>query len=1040
MARILPLQADAISQIHSSKHITSIQDVVLALLENSLDAGSNKVGITVDFRRGGCSVDDNGSGIASAEFMADGGLGKMYHTSKHRSTVAEPLHGTSGTYLASLAALSLLSISSCKSEEEGNATLTMHQGKIIARQVAPVEETSYSTAQGTRVIVKDLFGNVPVRVKHRALTMDDSSKEDRTWHELKRSVVALLLAWHRPCSVKMRDVEAERKTVQLSAQHPAVSNALTERSLNNLGAWTKFDLRDALPVLVQAGLVPAEVRTTWIPISASSPKVSIKGAINLQPAPTKRCQFISIGIHPCRSDVAQGDLYDIVNKVFVNSSFGSVEDAGTPLDEVEKDRRKRDRRYKNDEYTQKQLHGRKGVDKWPMLVIQVNFNDKQQPRMNAENVNDGNVKAISDILEATVTQWLEAHHFRSRKRGRRKNQDQTGAAAPSSSPQVFDARSKSTFDEKASLSTPGLKRTRTTESASTSKKRRYVDIEGNTRRLNQERPASVPMPTTDFNSWSRIKSGKRNFYDQLWEKKRPPVSPGNTAGLTKTTFKPRFNLPPLDVGALSEPRKQSRDAKHSTPQSTTRRPPRPATEPWSSSDDYGSIDTEDLAVAVKLAERNLGAEGMANKSSAALHGSHQDDHEARADDSIEWTDPATKQVFRVNARTGVVLPTRPASRSNDTPRPPVHQPPTRRSAAINTFLTSVGQPLSLARRPRTATANTETSWLPGFLKEWDNPVFARQNEEAIPVASIDGPGLDAAELVDKRCNHHDHAKAFSEVGAGGTAQLTKSALRNARAVRQVDRKFILCRTSAGKPGSENDLLVLVDQHAASERVILERLLADICSSDRTTALLDKPIRFEVSAAEHQLLAQQTKRFADWGISYDLVRRQNEMTASQVRPPKEEHLLTVKSLPPAIAERCAQFPNLIVDLLRTEIWSPTTSMTKPSAPQAESEGEERPWLHRIGSCPKPLIDMLNSRACRSAIMFNDELSVAECEQLLADLSKCAFPFMCAHGRVSMVPLVKVGGIADGRGLFAQGEEERGFGGAFKKWRKDSGEQD
>lgn len=37
------------------------------------------------------------------------------------------------------------------------------------------------------------------------------------------------------------------------------------------------------------------------------------------------------------------------------------------------------------------------------------------------------------------------------------------------------------------------------------------------------------------------------------------------------------------------------------------------------------------------------------------------------------------------------------------------------------------------------------------------------------------------------------------------------------------------------------------------------------------------------------------------------------------------------------------------------------------------------------------------------MFNDELSVDQCRDLVQQLSLCTFPFQCAHGRPSIVPL-------------------------------------
>lgn len=41
------------------------------------------------------------------------------------------------------------------------------------------------------------------------------------------------------------------------------------------------------------------------------------------------------------------------------------------------------------------------------------------------------------------------------------------------------------------------------------------------------------------------------------------------------------------------------------------------------------------------------------------------------------------------------------------------------------------------------------------------------------------------------------------------------------------------------------------------------------------------------------------------------------------------------------------------------------------------------------------------------MFNDELTPEQCSDLVRQLAACAFPFQCAHGRPSMVPLVRLG---------------------------------
>ena len=75
---ILPLPPDVVAQIKSSTAIVSLTDVALELLKNALDAGATTIEATVDFARGGCSIDDDGWGIASLEFKEEGGLGKLY--------------------------------------------------------------------------------------------------------------------------------------------------------------------------------------------------------------------------------------------------------------------------------------------------------------------------------------------------------------------------------------------------------------------------------------------------------------------------------------------------------------------------------------------------------------------------------------------------------------------------------------------------------------------------------------------------------------------------------------------------------------------------------------------------------------------------------------------------------------------------------------------------------------------------------------------------------------------------------------------------
>jgi DNA mismatch repair protein MLH3 len=955
--RILPLSEDAISQIHSSKQITSLSGVVLALVTNALDANATKVDVSVSFVRGSCTVEDNGCGIPSAEFAEHGGLGKMHHTSK--ATTEHALHGNAGTYIASLGALSLISITSQHAEENLSANLTMYQGRVIARQYpsSPSNELIAFGTHGTRIAVDDLFGNMPVRVKQRSLNSAQGvGVDEKSWLELKCDIAALLLAWKSPCSVKLRDRESQSRNVTLSGSHSTVSSALTERNINTLhGKALRYDLRDAFPVLFQAGLAPLDSRPNWIPVSASTSKISCRGLICLDPSPMRLCQFISIGIHPCSSTSGHNTLFEAINKLFSNSSFGTVDtDLQSKSDTSAGD-------------VQRQIRTSKSVDRWPMYVLQVSLKDHRDKL--ARGPSDHQLEYIVEVLEAVTHQWLSAHHFRPRQKRTRK----PGA----------DHNPTSTHFERSGIDSDlALKRQRT---AST-----MVDNEqvGKATHPQQKQAATL-------DHLSRIKGGKRNVM----------MSRASSSESIRSSAAPTgdpFVVPALEPGSLSALYRSTKPHRNASLKGRSDDTPVPTQ--GGSSDDYGSIDDADLlktAISADVTAQDNLHDGKRAVESEMLS----------RNDVVEWKNSITKETYMINSRTGIIQPTEDRSGTG------IHvagASERKKPATTSMAMTAAGRPLTINGRASSANAMTCQPTVPTFLQDWDNPVFARQAEQSIPIASFLGPGLETSDLTRKCCSNNDASLYFAASGNGTESKLSKADLQNAKVISQVDAKFILC----SMPGidSNSQTLVLVDQHAASERVILESLLSDLyapidasstsarlrtntgCSSTVATILLETPLVFELLANESDLLRTQAPLFAQYGILYDL----HATTQSRTH-----HTLSARALPPGISERCKLFPKLLIDLLRSEIWSRVES-GKPMLADLNASHGNTSWLRRLGTCPKVLLEMLNSRACRSAVMFNDLLSVPECADLVGKLGKCAFPFMCAHGRVSMVPVGVVGG--------------------------------
>ncbi|CDA15801.1 dNA mismatch repair protein MutL [Clostridium sp. CAG:571] len=159
MGNIVLLDDLTINKIAAGEVIERPANVVKELVENSIDAGSNK--IVIEIKNGGktfIKVTDNGKGI----LLDDIDISIERHaTSKIRKI--EDLEttysmGFRGEALASIVAISKLTmISKTKDENTGI--------KVIAKAGDILEKEEVVTQTGTSIIVEDLFFNTPVRYK-----------------------------------------------------------------------------------------------------------------------------------------------------------------------------------------------------------------------------------------------------------------------------------------------------------------------------------------------------------------------------------------------------------------------------------------------------------------------------------------------------------------------------------------------------------------------------------------------------------------------------------------------------------------------------------------------------------------------------------------------------------------------------------------------------------------------------------------------------------------------------------------------------------
>ncbi|KAI2474793.1 DNA mismatch repair protein [Pyrenophora tritici-repentis] len=385
-----------------------------------------------------------------------------------------------------------------------------------------------------------------------------------------------------------------------------------------------------------------------------------------------------------------------------------------------------------------------------------------------------------------------------------------------------------------------------------------------------------------FADWSRIKSGKPDFFNAVSKSKSPlannsPDSQRNEADTchrTKTDNFASFNIEPIDQGALNEHRD-------------------------------GSV-------------------ASATTSSA-------DNKEN--DDTIIWTDPCTKKTHLLNARTGCVMPDARARPDTD---------PTASIFGTHTRNKSVRLP----SRPSTAVAR-KTPWLDNVLDTWENPVF-KPTEKRIQQVNIHEDGLDPSHHPSRHgCSRFDIDRAFNQASTGGSSRLSKEGLKNAQVISQVDKKFILVKMQsfASEQEAKAGLLVLIDQHAADERVQVESLFRELCTPLPqarayksqlghgvlvVSTMLEKPMQFAISSRERTHFTTHAARFAAWGILYDIL--VSAFSSSSLE--KDKHVLSVTTLPPAISERCKADPKVLISFLRSTVWKYVEDAHLPLYPNTD----------------------------------------------------------------------------------------------------------
>jgi DNA mismatch repair protein MutL len=158
-------------------------------------------------------------------------------------------------------------------------------------------------------------------------------------------------------------------------------------------------------------------------------------------------------------------------------------------------------------------------------------------------------------------------------------------------------------------------------------------------------------------------------------------------------------------------------------------------------------------------------------------------------------------------------------------------------------------------------------------------------------------------------------------------------------------------------------MVLLDQHAAHERILFEQLLQRLEQGNAPSQRLLLPETVELSPKDAQFLREQLEILSRLGVELSEF---------------GERTFLLDALPPFV--KCANPRAFVLELL---------DELKQTGQSVNS------W--RLGE------DLVAKTVCRKAVKANDPLSQTELVALLEDLRRCQMPYTCPHGRPTLVEM-------------------------------------
>lgn len=192
-------------------------------------------------------------------------------------------------------------------------------------------------------------------------------------------------------------------------------------------------------------------------------------------------------------------------------------------------------------------------------------------------------------------------------------------------------------------------------------------------------------------------------------------------------------------------------------------------------------------------------------------------------------------------------------------------------------------------------------------------------------------------------------------------------MKTCRVVSQVGDKFILvvCQSPFGQH------LIIIDQHAADERVKLEQYLDIFASKNlrHTPATMETPMVIEILQNEKEILRLYSPHFKQLGIYYHIL---DSLEKSQVMVTHIPQIAHAKILSEKHHDTNKEFLRRMVVDHALDIHNRHVSKLPVSS--------DHHWLQSIKNYPAALLEIYKSKACRSKQIFAEYFNCSNSNSL------------------------------------------------------------